>query len=116
MTDDVDTELAEVQARKQELERQQDHLRERIKNLRAKENRIRAREGRVSRESADSAIRRAMEALEGDERDAYPRGNVVEKAVQMAPHHEEADIEDALEGLKRRGEVYAPTDGKVKQT
>lgn len=116
MTDDTETELAEVQARKNELERQQDHLRQRIKNLRAKEMRLRGRAGRTERESADSAIRRAFGRLEPDEPDGYPRGDVVETALQMAPHHEEADIEDALEGLKRRGEVYEPTEGHVRET
>ena len=116
MTDDTDTELAEVQARKRELERQQEQIRKRLKNLRTKETRLRGRAGRSEKETVDSAIRRAFESLDSDDGDGYPRGDVVETASQMAPQYSEADIEDGLDGLTRRGEVYVPTEGYLRET
>jgi DNA replicative helicase MCM subunit Mcm2 (Cdc46/Mcm family) len=103
----TDTRLAEVEARIQEIERRMESDRERLKELRATALRLSKEEGEsLSRQVVMSVLKEADGAVDKEQ--------LVAECTDIGAS--EGPVRDALETLKRRGEIYVPREGEVRQT
>lgn len=106
----TDTRLAEVEARKREIERRMEQDRERLKHLRAKALRLSGEQD----ESLEQTPRQMVMTVLGEVDGAVNEEHLVTECVDLGASAE--SVRDALETLKRRGEVYVPRDGEVRKT
>jgi len=113
--DEAGMDVEKLDARIKEIERRMESDRERLKTLRARRQRRAAvADGeRMSQRDASAAVLDA--AREMDDGEGVPIEDLLDEVAHRADRGRDA-AEEALDSLRRKGEVYEPVDGEVRVT